>query len=278
MILMVLTNYATKNWELRSLQMDRRQHCLIKNNIMNTFKQSAIEILKKTGKPLHYGEITKLALESGILETEGATPEATMGAQLVMDIKNKGEGSDFIKTAPGTFALNPNKKEIKETPKIIEAEKEEEEKIVIAGGFTGKGGEHLVCSELLFRGFNASIMSVDVGMDIVAVKDNQLFGIQVKTSNLNSFDTYVFDIRKVSFERHSNGNIYYIFVLHGEKKSNFLILPFHEVEKKVHEKAILEVGHGKRYRVNIKFRDGKVYLGNKDHEMDYFLDNWNLIK
>ena len=145
-------------------------------------------------------------------------------------------------------------------------------------GLPAKAGEHLVCRELLFRGFNASIMSVDVGMDIVAVKENQLFGIQVKTSNLNSFDTYVFDIRKVSFERHSNGNIYYIFVLHGEKKNNFLILPFHEVEKKVHEKAILEVGHGKRYRVNIKFRNEKVYLGNMDHEMGYFLDNWNLIK
>lgn len=245
---------------------------------MNTFKQSAIEILKKAKVPLHYTEITRLALESGILETEGATPEASMNAQITMDIKNKVEGSDFIRTEPGTFALNPSKKEIKETPKIIEAEKEEEEKIVIAGGFTGKAGEHLVCSELLFYGFNASIMSVDVGMDIVAVKENQLFGIQVKTSNLNSFNTYVFDIRKVSFERHSNGNIYYIFVLHGEKKNNFLILPFHEVEKKVHEKVILEVGHGKRYRVNIKFREGKVYLGNKNHEMGYFLDNWNLIK
>lgn len=245
---------------------------------MNTFKQSAIEILKKAKKPLHYKEITRLALESGILETEGATPESSMNVQIAMDIKNKGVGSDFIKIEPGIFTLNVNKKEIKETPKIIEAEKAEEEKIIIESGFTGKGGEHLVCSELLFRGFNASIMSVDVGMDIVAVKENQLFGIQVKTSNLNSFDTYVFDIRKVSFERHSNGNIFYIFVLHGEKKSNFLILPFHEVEKKVHERAILEVGHGKRYRVNIKFRNDKVYLGNMDHEMGYFLDNWLLIK
>jgi hypothetical protein len=121
-------------------------------------------------------------------------------------------------------------------------------------------------------------MSVDVGMDIVAVKDNQLFGIQVKTSNLNRFDTYVFDIRKISFQRHSNGNIFYIFVLHGEKQTNFLILPFHEIEKKVHEKAILEVGHGKCYRVNIKFREDKVYLGNMDHEMGCYLDNWNLIR
>jgi hypothetical protein len=35
---------------------------------MNTFKQSAIEILRKAKTPLHYNEITKQALESGILE------------------------------------------------------------------------------------------------------------------------------------------------------------------------------------------------------------------
>lgn len=245
---------------------------------MNTFKQAAIQILKKTGKPLHYTEITRLALDSGILETEGATPESTMNSQIVVDIKHKGEGSEFIKTAPGTYALNNNKKEIIQTPKILEAEKEQEEKIIVEGGFTGKGGEYLVCSELLFRGFNASIMSVDVGIDIAAVKDNQFYGIQVKTSNLNRFNTYVFDIRKVSFERHSNGNIYYIFVLHGDKINHFLILPYHEMEKKVHDQAILEILDGKRYRVSIKFRDSKVYLGNMDHEMGYFLDNWNIIK
>lgn len=201
-----------------------------------------------------------------------------MNAQIVMDIKNKKDASDFIKTAPSTYALNPSKKEPKQKEKIEEKEKEEEEKIAVESGFTGKAGEHLVCSELLFRGFNASIMSVDVGMDIVATKDNQLLGIQVKTSNLNKFNTYVFDVRKVSFERHNTGNVFYIFVLHEGGSNNFLILPFHEMEKKVHEKAILEVDHGKRYRVNIKMCDDKIYLGNMDHEMNYFLNNWDIIK
>jgi len=245
---------------------------------MNTFKQSAIEILKKAKMPLHYTEITRLALESGILETEGATPEATMNAQIVVDIKNKGEGSDFVRTAPGTFALNPNKKEIKETPKIQEAEKAEEEKIVIEGGFTGKGGEHLVCSELLFRGFNASIMSVDVGVDISAIKDNKFFGIQVKTARKNSFDTYSFHIRKKSFDRFSQGNIFYILVLRDEINNSFLILPSNEVEKKIKEKAIFTVNNNSGYALNVKFRDQKIYLGNTDHEMSYFLDNWSLIK
>jgi len=245
---------------------------------MNTFKQSAIEILKKAGTPLHYTEITRLALESGILETEGATPEASMNAQITVDIKNKAEGSDFIKTAPGTFALNPNKKEIKETPKIIEAEKEEEEKIVIEGGYIGKGGEHLVCSELLFRGFNASIMSVDVGVDISAIKDNKFFGIQVKTARKNSFDTYSFHIRKKSFDRFSQGNIFYILVLRDGLRNSFLILPSNEVKNKIKENAIFTVNNSAGYALNVKFRNQKIYLGNTDHEMGYFLDNWSLIK
>jgi hypothetical protein len=245
---------------------------------MNTFKQSAIEILKKAGTPLHYTEITRLALESGILETEGATPEASMNAQITVDIKNKVEGSDFIKTAPGTFALNPNKKEIKETPKIIEAEKEEEERIIVESGFTGKGGEHLVCSELLFLGFNASIMSVDVGVDISAIKDSKFFGIQVKTSQKNNNDIYNFHIRKKSFDRFNQGNIFYILVLRDNKKASFIILPSNEIERKIKEGAIFAVNNKTGYALSVKVRDEKIYLGNKNHEMGYFLDNWNLIK
>lgn len=227
---------------------------------------------------MHSSEITRLALEDGILVTEGATPEATMNSMIVMDIKNKGRGSDFIKISPGTYDLNHKKEEKGISKKIIEREIVEENRVIVEGSYTGKAGEHLVCSELIFRGFNASIMAVDVGMDIVAVRENQLYGVQVKTSNLNSFKTYVFDVRKVSFERHNQGNIFYIFVLRGKADNQFLILPFHEMEKKVHQGAIKEVGHGERYRVNIKFRDGGVYLGNKNHSMDYYLNNWDLIK
>lgn len=247
---------------------------------MNKFKNAAIKVLKESNKPLHYREITEIALEKGYLETEGATPESSMNAQISVEIKEKGEQSTFRRVKPAIFTLNPNIKEktIEEEVQEEEKEEEQEEALKIESGFVGKGGEHLVCSELLFRGFNASIMSVDVGVDIVATKENSLYGVQVKTSNLNKFNTYVFDVRKVSFERHSFGNVYYIFVLKGTKQTDYLIVPYFEMEKKVHEKAILEVGHGKRYRVNIKKRNGNVYMGNMDNEMNYFLNNWELIK
>lgn len=243
----------------------------------NKYKSAAYKVLSNAGSAMHYREITQAALDAGLLETVGATPEASLNAQLSVDIKQKGSASPFIRTKPGYFTINKSVKIPVVKSKIEEKEDEETEKIVIEGSYTGKGGEHLVCSELLFRGFNASIMSVDVGMDIIATKDNQLFSIQVKTANLNRFDTYVFDVRKVSFERHNSGNIYYVFVLHGQV-NNFLIVPLLEMEKKVHEKAILEVGHGNRYRVNIKFRDGTIYLGTKAHDMNYYLNNWSLIK
>lgn len=247
---------------------------------MNKFRNAAIEILKQYKKPLHYKEITRLALEQGILETDGATPDASMNAQIIVDIQKNGKASDFIKTAPSTYALNPTKDvaPLKKKYAKKRSEQEEEDKIKIEGSFVGKAGEHLVCSELLFRGFNASIMSVDIGMDITATKDNKLFSVQVKTANLNQYNYYNFDVRKISFEKDHGGNVFYVFVLKGEKENNYLILPRIIMEQKVHEKAILEINGGKTYRVNIRMREGNIFLGNKSHEMGYFKNNWSVLK
>jgi len=72
---------------------------------MNPFKDIAYQILKEVGRPLHSKEITKLALERGWLKTAGKTPEATMGAQIYMDIKKKKINSLFVKVGHGKFGL-----------------------------------------------------------------------------------------------------------------------------------------------------------------------------
>jgi len=72
---------------------------------MDSFKDIAYQILKEANKPLHSKEITKIALQRGWLKTAGKTPEATMNAQLIVDINSKKEKSLFVKTAPSTFAL-----------------------------------------------------------------------------------------------------------------------------------------------------------------------------
>ena len=96
---------------------------------MNSFKDIAYQILREVGKPLHSKEITKIALEKDWLKTAGKTPEATMNAQLIVDINTKKQKSRFIKTAPSTFGLNPDTKEKTE-------EKKEKKQWTIARGIS----------------------------------------------------------------------------------------------------------------------------------------------
>ena len=69
-----------------------------------SFKEAAAKILKEADEPLSAKEITELAIEKGLIETSGATPEATMAAQLYTDI-NKSTSSEFKKVGKGKFAL-----------------------------------------------------------------------------------------------------------------------------------------------------------------------------
>ncbi len=88
---------------------------------MSTFKEIAFQILKELEKPLHSKEITAIALERGWLKTAGKTPEATMNAQLIVDINSKKQASRFLKVAPSVFSLNIEL--INESAEIIDAEK-----------------------------------------------------------------------------------------------------------------------------------------------------------
>ena len=69
-----------------------------------SFKEVAAQILKSANEPLSAKEIVELAIQEGILSTEGQTPEATMAAQLYVDI-NKNKKSKFKKVGKGKFIL-----------------------------------------------------------------------------------------------------------------------------------------------------------------------------
>src|SRR5215213_3180889 len=73
-----------------------------------TYLDAAEQILQDAGQPLHYREITKRAIAKGLLETTGKTPEATMGAQLYMAVKQAlepGEPGRFRITGRAQFGL-----------------------------------------------------------------------------------------------------------------------------------------------------------------------------
>ncbi|MBN1599041.1 MAG: winged helix-turn-helix domain-containing protein [Bacteroidales bacterium] len=243
---------------------------------MNKFKNAAIEILKEAGEPLHYKEITKRALEKGILESEGKTPDASMNAQITTEIASLGEASTFIRIAPAIFGINP---------KPIDQPKHKLMKSSTVKGddsggsnYVAKSGEFYVCSELLLRGFNASIMSVDVGMDLIATKNNKLFSLQVKTANeINN--QFVFNVRKVALEREYAGNVYYVFVMiHEDISKSVLILPAHKIDELIFSNIIKEVKNHERFSVTLKVRKDEIFIGTLSNPIVYYWNNWEVIK
>jgi len=76
-----------------------------------SFTDCAQKVLEEFGgkKPMHYKMITERALEKGWLVTEGKTPEATMYAQVITEIKRQqkqGKYPRFVRHGRGYVGLN----------------------------------------------------------------------------------------------------------------------------------------------------------------------------
>ena len=59
-------------------------------------------------QPLHYSEITKRALECGLISTKGRTPAATMNSGIVTEIRRneaRGDSPRFVQHGRGMFGL-----------------------------------------------------------------------------------------------------------------------------------------------------------------------------
>src|SRR6185369_315147 len=70
-----------------------------------TFTDAAAEVLRLVGKPLHYKEITDIAIEKNLLSHVGKSPEVTMGARLAATLKKDASENPLVRVKPGVFAL-----------------------------------------------------------------------------------------------------------------------------------------------------------------------------
>lgn len=145
--------------------------------------------------------------------------------------------------------------------------------------FTGAAGEHAVLSELLFWGFNASIMTVDDGVDVVASKENKFVHIQVKTANKSeSTGGYIFTVSKERFEvKHNLSSMYYVFVVRctdGKRPINeFIILSSHVIR----DYMTRDLVRGKdKLSFSITNENGKFIL-NRSEDVSQYTNNWGLV-
>ncbi|HMA92799.1 MAG TPA: HTH domain-containing protein [Polyangiaceae bacterium] len=70
-----------------------------------TFTAAAAQVLRLVGKPLHYKEITDVAIEKNLLSHVGKSPEVTMGARLAALVKKSDKDNPLVRVKPGVFAL-----------------------------------------------------------------------------------------------------------------------------------------------------------------------------
>lgn len=101
-----------------------------------SWKEAIKRVLAESENPLHYTEISEQILSRGYYATDGATPAATVSAQLTASIKHEGDKSPFVRISKGMFALKnipdlivapvatatTKRKKVEQTPSITDEE------------------------------------------------------------------------------------------------------------------------------------------------------------
>jgi hypothetical protein len=191
----------------------------------------AVRLFEVGGKKTyHVSELVELA-DTLSLKPMGMTAdemERSLSSFLSRNVKSKAPQFSRQKNKTGgcrrgVYRIRPQKR-IDFTPKELPQ---------VSSGFTGAAGEFAVLSELLFRGYNASKMTVDDGIDVVASKDDKYFHIQVKTANYADGKPYQATIRQETFTHATN--VFYIVVLREPTPvgfiNRFVIFPSSDIRR-----------------------------------------------
>ena len=138
-----------------------------------SYKDASQRVLTEVGRPLHYKEITQCALDAELINPQGLTPEATMGAQLYADIKRKGAASAFRKEGRGIFGLAAWEKEISGITRLAAKQRTAVKKQLLNHLLLMEPGdfEQLVARLLGAMGYDnitVTRRSADGGVDVLA--------------------------------------------------------------------------------------------------------------
>lgn len=154
-----------------------------------------------------------------------------------------------------------------------QAEKDDTGSFEHKNRYFGKAAELHVTAELIYRGFQATNIPIDVGLDILAFKNNKTFYFQVKHKDLSG--SAPIKLTKSSFDKSGGGDVYFIFVLLSDIKREFLIIPFHIVNDWIRDGLAEEKDND--YLIFIKKVGDDYKL--KDRELNHkYLDKWENIR
>ncbi|MCG8455741.1 MAG: HTH domain-containing protein, partial [Holophagales bacterium] len=137
-----------------------------------SFKEAARIVLQSSDQPMSAKEITSIALKGGLLETEGQTPEATMAAQLYVDIK-RNRRTSFRKVGKGLFTLKKKAGSIESPVLLLDEQnrrvrKDLGERLFAVDPFQFEFLIADLLQKIGFENIEVTARSGDKGIDIVA--------------------------------------------------------------------------------------------------------------
>jgi hypothetical protein len=103
-----------------------------------TWRKAIDKVLAVSSTPLHYNEITERIISDGLRHNVGATPSATVNAQISASSKHDRDRSPYVRVAKGTFTLSktaigtaiPSLSKL--TPTVDESEESEDQYAIVS--------------------------------------------------------------------------------------------------------------------------------------------------
>lgn len=226
-------------------------------------------------KVLHIDQIVDLALEFGQVPPGFNGEEIKKKINSVVSANARKKTPQFArvrntktkKFRKGVYRLKPQPS-FELTPETAPS---------VSTQFTGAAGEYAVMSELLFRGYNASKMTVDDGIDLVASKENAYFHIQVKTANERAGRTYQASIRTKSFQ-HTH-NTFYIIVMRtlgaARYHNDYVVFPSSKITELISRKILKEGSQSISLKVSIE--NGRYLLAGTE-DVSHLVNDFTSIR
>lgn len=232
-------------------------------------------ILEKEPKGLHVNDVAQRALESNLVsQADFEIFSRKLQSALAANVKTKEPTFRRVRVAgrkKGCYALSSKiakPQRVKIEPDPIDPS---------STNFFGKAGEYAIFSEMLFRGYNASIMTVDEGVDVIASKNNRFFYLQVKTSK-DTNGTFVFTIKKTAFAANLNGGTFYILaarrLLRDRHICDYVILPSTNLQQFITKGIITGLSS---YTLKLTITDNGHFILNKGEDVTHFVNRFSLI-
>ena len=235
-------------------------------NWVNVSKK-AMELNNQETKVLHVNKIAELIQKESLVKAQTESILKSVNSALARNVKLKNNRIFSKSTEKGRkrgYYYLKRKRNL--TEKFIDPLQGDK----YAKHFTGKAGEHAVLSELLFRGFNAGHFAVDVGMDLIATKNNKSFNIQVKTANISDKHHFTTIIKDGSFEHATH--IFYIIVLREDLINTYFIITSDGL-RQLKRKNILSGTNN--INIKIEKKPSGYWIGNE--KIDNHIDDFDSI-